>query len=167
MAYTGCFPRLGPSKSLTAEHFIVYSVFQANYSEIFNKSNGLAFDYAFLEPLNKVGNALLHRRPKVRRLKHARAGLAAIEYVLIASLIVVGLVMSVWTIGQATEQTYTQVVSSLDTTLKDSPSDAVSINEDQAVIEPQLANNDRIEGLLMFSVAALTTVGVGYLWYTR
>ena len=110
---------------------------------------------------------MLHRRPKVRRLKHARAGVAAIEYVLIASLIVVGLVMSVWTIGQATEQTYTQVVSSLDTTLKDSPSDAVSINDNQAVVEPQLANNDRIESLLMFSVAALTTVGVGYLWYTR
>ena len=68
---------------------------------------------------------MLHRRLKVRRLKNARAGLAAIEYVLIASLIVVGLVMSVWTIGQATEKTYTQVVSSLDTTLKDSPSDCV------------------------------------------
>ena len=93
--------------------------------------------------------------------------MAAIEYVLIASLIVVGLVMSVWTIGQATEQTYTQVVNSLNTTLKDSPPDAVSINDNQAVVEPQLANNDRIEGLLMFSVAALTIVGVGYLWYTR
>jgi CBS domain-containing protein/Flp pilus assembly pilin Flp len=90
-----------------------------------------------------------------------------IEYVLIASLIVVVLTASLLTVGQSSSHTYDRLASSIAATSETSASTGISPIDNQTAIEIQAAENSRLQFLLLFTTVALTVTGVRHIAYSK